>query len=972
MAQPMLRTAKGDFWITHLPMSGVARRFDSHADAVQFVQGIAADPLNAESLRQAYANLHGGYHGFDLNMISQSLHGQALSLYPAIGGGMLPAAPAAKPQSTPSPKPQAQPRPKKEKPAEDINYKIQLEIAGQDAELDLVGKLSISPASSPKRRESIPARNKSADKHRVEWLINKVENVPHRFWYSIDIQHSSPMQIMLSEGLLPVADTTQQARWPTVLVPLLPLRFTDPPDNHRDMADWLNNGWVYVFLNGYLWRELQVVNERGAMRDVDLGARDGVGDKRVARGHGTSQIVVPHLLEGQEQTIEIAYSRLPFTWDTLCKLGGIAPNDDRFTDKDKQTAKNIARDDGLRKDWLQKVDLSGYGAGFQSSTANVGPIASAMPNVGDYFLKRLRTQPLPVVYLEDKPLKKKVIPVIFVPGIFGSRLGLPQRNPDKPDPKKDYVWDPDNRGPLVKYYAKSKWSAIFARDWSDDEINEKTTRLHRTHVSVMTCHSDKSKQRILKALKESRYFKHSVAQAGSYADKQQLLDAIYQRRAERGWFGTVSDYVLLLEAIELMEDNDYRYVCYASGQDWRNDLTEEAKKFKTEIDRIQAITEYPELGANGVHYEAGSEQVIVVTHSQGGLIARYASEVLGAEEKANNGTGSKIYGMVHLNQPTTGSPLLYRRFITGAKSERMPPFKLMKWPDNVFSEVLGTSSYHFTRMANLAGAYALLPTNDYAHQAAASLADWLTIAPPELKPTDIEDIYEHVYLNDKAGLGLVSDKRYFADSKTPRPYTEREFTRVSYEPRWDSDSVSDEPINELIDEVDAEDLPLPSNAYIYLPEETPWHHDNMRLRPNAATPKDKLKSVAESYRKLEEKVRQAKAFHEALGLKHHRDTYVIRSDGLETVTQVHLFLNTSHVIESPFTKTKDGDGTVPLTSQEALLGEQAKPAGDIITKGKVVHADICGNEAAIAQTQQAVSDIIESIRPATKQRLFVI
>ena len=99
---------------------------------------------------------------------------------------------------------------------------------------------------------------------------------------------------------------------------------------------------------------------------------------------------------------------------------------------------------------------------------------------------------------------------------------------------------------------------------------------------------------------------------------------------------------------------------------------------------------------------------------------------------------------------------------------------------------------------------------------------------------------------------------------------------------------------------------------------------------------------------------------------------MIRAEGLETAINVHLFINRNQVLESPFDKSKQGDGTVPLTSQEALLNEQAKPAGDIITSGNVVHADICAHKEAIEQTQQAILKIVEPLRPNTQQRLFVI
>jgi len=83
------------------------------------------------------------------------------------------------------------------------------------------------------------------------------------------------------------------------------------------------------------------------------------------------------------------------------------------------------------------------------------------------------------------------------------------------------------------------------------------------------------------------------------------------------------------------------------------------------------------------------------------------------------------------------------------------------------------------------------------------------------------------------------------------------------------------------------------------------------------------------------------------------------------------------VLECPLNKAREGDGTVPLkhsgiSRQEALLNHGAKPAGDIITQGNVIHADICAHKEAIEQTQQAILKIVKPLRATTTQRLFVI
>lgn|GEM_PF-3636603 len=318
------------------------------------------------------------------------------------------------------------------------------------------------------------------------------------------------MVLPLGKPLEPVEKSAQKTQWETVLVPLLPLRHVDRPDP-RQQATRPARGWIYVYLNGHLWRELQIINEHGTLRDVDLGAPDGVGDRRVARGHYLSQVVVPYLLNGAAQKIEMLYSRRPFTWIALMKLGGFAPDDVRFTAAAKQKSAATTPDEALRQKWLQSVDLSSYGSGFNVETGTIGPVADALP-CGRHqrdVLDHWRAEPVPVVYLLDQSPKKTVIPVIYVPGIFGSRLD----NLAGGD-LGSYTWDPDDKSAITKAYAKSLLSAVMARDWKDDEIDAKTKQMHHAKAKVMGGHHEQGKKDVLDAIQQSDFFKRRLSEAG--------------------------------------------------------------------------------------------------------------------------------------------------------------------------------------------------------------------------------------------------------------------------------------------------------------------------------------------------------------------------------------------------------------------------------------------------------------------------
>ena len=157
----------------------------------------------------------------------------------------------------------------------------------------------------------------------------------------------------------------------------------------------------------------------------------------------------------------------------------------------------------------------------------------------------------------------------------------------------------------------------------------------------------------------------------------------------------------------------------------------------------------------------------------------------------------------------------------------------------------------------------------------------------------------------------------------------------------------------------------------------------MRLRPHEGMTQKEWDDAEDWYGKFKKCLRMAQAFHAALGLKYHRNTYVIRSNGVNTVTQVRLVLNPDKcgdvVLDCPYERNKEGDGTVPLTSQQALLvvpGSTAKSAGregvdTVINDGHRVHADICKHSGAIAQTKEAIAQLVEPLRPKDQDRLYV-
>ena len=112
-----------------------------------------------------------------------------------------------------------------------------------------------------------------------------------------------------------------------VIIPLLPMVYSDV-NNDKFEAVQVRPGYIYVFLNDYLWRELKVV-ERSYMRDVNLTEYQNMS-YREAFGERDSRLAVPYKIDGKEQKIEICFSEVQWSWDYINTMGGMNPDDPRL------------------------------------------------------------------------------------------------------------------------------------------------------------------------------------------------------------------------------------------------------------------------------------------------------------------------------------------------------------------------------------------------------------------------------------------------------------------------------------------------------------------------------------------------------------------------------------------------------------------------------------------------------------------
>lgn len=116
--------------------------------------------------------------------------------------------------------------------------------------------------------------------------------------------------------------------WPTYLVPITFLRsLPDLPEGVPSLAP-LRDGWLYIYVNGYLWRELEVFAEGEQFRDVQLTYAKGL-DERRATGQPEAMVVLPLRINGTACDVRIAYSDQQWSWTRINQLGGLDPNDPR-------------------------------------------------------------------------------------------------------------------------------------------------------------------------------------------------------------------------------------------------------------------------------------------------------------------------------------------------------------------------------------------------------------------------------------------------------------------------------------------------------------------------------------------------------------------------------------------------------------------------------------------------------------------
>jgi len=199
---------------------------------------------------------------------------------------------------------------------------------------------------------------------------------------------------------------------------------------------------------------------------------------------------------------------------------------------------------------------------------------------------------------------------------------------------------------------------------------------------------------------------------------------------------------------DLLARTKHYFPVYACGYNWlaSNNLAADAL-----AKRITTVIKENNRG------QFTCSQVILVTHSMGGLVARACSELKGMQ--------SSIAGIVHGVMPSAGAAVAYRRCKVGMKDEG---------GDWKAAMVIGNTGREVTAVfAQAPGALQLLPSQDYPKGWLKFNADSVRVKPASgAAPNELEDVlvvgplpngknpcpYESIYLRRDRWWGLVREE----------------------------------------------------------------------------------------------------------------------------------------------------------------------------------------------------------------------
>ena len=302
-------------------------------------------------------------------------------------------------------------------------------------------------------------------------------------------------------------------------------------------------------------------------------------------------------------------------------------------------------------------------------------------------------------------INAQVVPIIFVPGVMGSRLDISGTVFD---------WDPDDKAEMADWVTSTTDSVRKRIAYTTDaepmsDLVRFNSVLHETPVDPLA--DIRGRERLVQ-----------IATQGRRLSRRQNLSAVISRFYERrGWGSVVWSFYgpILLHLQEVLNPGrgaNEPHPVYAIGYDWRQSNTDSGNVLLLQIQRILEDTPL-------------ARRVIVVSHSMGGLVTRAALAA---------GGGRHIAGVVHTVMPADGAVVAYRRFFTGAKEDLGDGEKFL-------CDILGNTPYkYFETQSGARGPIELLPHDSYPQAFVTVVGDRTNL--------DMPDIWREYMQDDAPGI----------------------------------------------------------------------------------------------------------------------------------------------------------------------------------------------------------------------------
>jgi broad specificity phosphatase PhoE len=330
-------------------------------------------------------------------------------------------------------------------------------------------------------------------------------------------------------------------------------------------------------------------------------------------------------------------------------------------------------------------------------------------------------------------LPKRVLPIIFLPGIMGSNLRMSAQRQKELRQKDNIAWRPDGLGasnvrknakitpaerqlrldPMqttVDIYDSAGPSAISGDDRHGNVALDESLRSPLLTTDPATTHNGRTAVQKARARGWGEVYFKSYGELLQHLESR-LNNTFSEGKLREAWHDVIDvnpqvwnphptlPQQTLTEAELKKTVTGCWFAVYAFGYNWLQSNGDSAKIIAARINKV--IDELTQSG-----YECN--QVIVVTHSMGGLVGRAL-----VHAKYGN-LQDKVLGIVHGVMPAIGAPAAYRRMRAGFEDPGMASTSLSVIQASIGAKVAGNYGDEVTAvLANAQGGLELLPTESY-------------------------------------------------------------------------------------------------------------------------------------------------------------------------------------------------------------------------------------------------------------------